>query len=66
MERYRELPLERFPAQPLWPRLLVLSHNLSVYEATYVALAEALDVPLITSDARIDRSGASRCAIETL
>lgn len=66
MESYRELPLERFPAQPLWPRLLTLSHNLSVYDATYVALAEALDAPLITSDARIDRSGAARCTVETL
>jgi predicted nucleic acid-binding protein len=48
----------------LWERVRDLNHNLSAYDAHYVALAEALELPLITCDARIKRSGAGKCAIE--
>ncbi|MFF4751460.1 hypothetical protein ACWD5R_05585 [Streptomyces sp. NPDC002514] len=37
---------------------------MSAYHAQYVALAEALAATLITSDARIERSGAAKCGIE--
>ncbi|WP_420157271.1 type II toxin-antitoxin system VapC family toxin [Nocardiopsis sp. CNT-189] len=61
---FRELPIERYEVLPLWPRLKVLRSNLSAYDAAYVALAEALDVPMITADARMARSGAARCPLE--
>jgi len=41
-----------------------LHANLSAYDAQYVALAEAVLVPLITADARIKRSSAARCEVE--
>jgi predicted nucleic acid-binding protein len=41
-----------------------LHANLSAYDAQYVALAEALHVPLITADARVKRSGVARCKVE--
>lgn len=47
------LPLDRYPARPLLPRIWELRHNLSAYDATYVALAEALGVALITSERRL-------------
>ncbi|MGH2934767.1 MAG: type II toxin-antitoxin system VapC family toxin [Gaiellaceae bacterium] len=47
------LPLDRYPARPLLPRIWELRHNLSAYDATYVALAEALGVVLITSERRL-------------
>jgi predicted nucleic acid-binding protein len=62
---YRALALDLHPTLVLWQRVRELSDNLSVYDAHYVALAESFGVPLITSDARIERSGAARCTIET-
>ena len=35
------------------PRIWALKQNLSAYDAAYVALAEALDAPLLTLDARL-------------
>jgi predicted nucleic acid-binding protein len=48
-----DLPLDRYEARPLLARIWALRHNLSGYDATYVALAEALDAPLITSERRL-------------
>ncbi|MGW5274165.1 type II toxin-antitoxin system VapC family toxin [Streptomyces sp. NPDC004044] len=62
---YQALALDLHPTLGLWQRVRELSNNLSVYDAHYVALAETFGVPLITSDARIERSGAARCTIET-
>jgi len=64
LSNYRAFPVERQDVLPLWPRLKSLHANLSAYDAQYVALAEALDVSLITADARIKRSGVARCKIE--
>lgn len=41
-----------------------LRHNLSFYDALYVALAERLDVPLLTGDARLARAPGLPCEIE--
>ncbi|MES4904996.1 MULTISPECIES: type II toxin-antitoxin system VapC family toxin [unclassified Streptomyces] len=62
---YRDLAIDRHETLILWERVKGLSSNLSVYDAQYVALAESLGLPLITSDARIDKSGVARCEIET-
>jgi predicted nucleic acid-binding protein len=64
LANYRAFPIERQDVLTLWERLKSLRANLSAYDAQYVALAEALGLPLITGDARIARSGAARCAVE--
>ena len=64
LSNYRAFPIERQDVLPLWPRLKILHANLSAYDAQYVTLAEALNVSLITADARIKRSGAARCKVE--
>lgn len=50
------LPIERHPHELLLPRAWKLRHNLSAYDAVYVALAELLDAPLWTCDERLRRA----------
>jgi predicted nucleic acid-binding protein len=61
-----ELPLARASHLPLLPRCWELRHNLSPYDASYVALAEMLEVPLLTADHRLARAPGMRCHVETL
>ena len=60
------LPIERFPHWPFLYRIWELRHNLSVYDASYVALAEALRAPLVTADSTIAESSAINCEVELL
>ena len=61
-----ELPIRRAPHRPLLRRCWELRDNLSVHDAAYVALAEALDVPLVTADARLAKAARVACAVEVL
>jgi predicted nucleic acid-binding protein len=54
-----DLPIERYPHDILVSRIWQLRENFSAYDASYVALAEALadePVPLLTADARLARA----------
>jgi predicted nucleic acid-binding protein len=64
VSNYRAFPIDRHDVLPLWSRIKILCAKLSAYDAQYVALAEALGVPLITADARIKRSKAAECSVE--
>lgn len=58
------LGLRRHASRHLWPRAWELRTNLSAYDALYVALAEQLDTPLFTADARLARAPGLRCVVE--
>jgi len=45
-----ELPFLRHAHDPLLPRIWALRRSLTAYDAAYVALAEALNAPLVTCD----------------
>lgn len=50
---WAELGISRFSSQGLLSRVWDLRDNLTAYDATYVALAEAFQCPLVTADARL-------------
>lgn len=61
-----DLPLDRAPHAPLIGRCWELWHNLTPYDAAYVALAELLEAELLTADARLAASPGTRCSIALL
>lgn len=60
---YADLRIMRYPMQPLQRRVLDLRHNLTAYDAMYVALAESFDLPLLTDDAKFAGSPGHRADI---
>lgn len=50
------IKMTRYPHATLLGRIWELRENVTAYDATYVALAEALGAPLITRDARLARA----------
>jgi predicted nucleic acid-binding protein len=61
-----DLPLQRSAHRPLVARIWELRHVVTPYDAAYVALAEALNVVLVTADARLARAPGVRCEIEAI
>jgi predicted nucleic acid-binding protein len=47
------LAITRYGHEPLADRVWALRDNLTAYDAVFVALSEALEIPLITCDARL-------------
>jgi predicted nucleic acid-binding protein len=60
------LRLERVDHVPLLARCWELRHNLTVYDASYVALAEVMGLALLTGDTRLASSPGIRCDVEVI
>lgn len=58
-----DLAIEHWPYELLATRAWQLRQNLSIYDASYVALAELLVATLVTLDRRIGGAPGTRCAI---
>lgn len=63
IETWVQLGVERVGVTGLLPRIWALRDNLSAYDAAYVALAEALAVPLLTADGRLARAPGPTCTM---
>lgn len=53
--RLADAPVQRLRTSHLTTAIWSLRHNLTAYDATYVALARELGCPLVTTDARLTR-----------
>jgi predicted nucleic acid-binding protein len=63
LDTWRRLGVIRYPVFAILERVWKLRDNLSAYDASYVALAEHLDINLLTADARLARAPDVRCAV---
>lgn len=63
---WRRLVVVRYSAASLTPRIWSLRENLTAYDAAYVALAEALQCPLVTADSRLANAAGIRCPVTVL
>ena len=61
---FSEMAIIRYPHVRFRDRLWELRANLSAYDAAFVALAEALGIPLVTADRRLARSTGHSAVIE--
>jgi predicted nucleic acid-binding protein len=61
-----DLDLHRHPHLELLTRAWRLRDNITAYDAMYVALAEALDAPVVTCDAPLAKAPGHRARIEAM
>ena len=63
VRQWGQLGVRRVEVHWLTERVWALRHNLSAYDASFVALAEALDCPLLTADVRLAGAPGPSCPI---
>jgi predicted nucleic acid-binding protein len=66
LDDLREMPLRRAHHRGLLDRAWSLRENVSFYDGLYIALAERLDLPLLTLDARLARVPGLRAGVEVI
>jgi predicted nucleic acid-binding protein len=66
LDDHAALHIKRADHEDMLERLWELRESVTAYDATYVALAEALDAPLITCDSKLTRSHGHRATVELI
>ena len=62
----RQAPIEYLPTWPYAQQMWQWRHNLSAYDAVYVALANDLRAPLVTTDSRLAKAAADLVTVLTV
>lgn len=66
LDDLRDLDLNRYPHDVFLDRIWELRHNVSAYDASYLALAEALGARLLTADTHLAGIPGARVSVELL
>ena len=66
LDDHLELFIERAPHREMLQRIWELRDSLTAYDAAYIALAEAIDAPLITCDTKLAHAHGHRAKIELI
>ena len=61
-----DLPIQRYPHEPLLGRMWQLRNNVTAYDAAYISLAEGLDAGLLTLDKALARIPGVRADVEVI
>ena len=64
LEDLTTMSISRYAHTAMLPRIWELRDNVSAYDASYIALAETLEAPLVTRDARLARAPGIRAEVE--
>ena len=66
LDDLRSMPWQEVGHSPLLGRVWELRENVTTYDASYVAVAELREVPLLTLDARLARATGPKCRFEVV
>ena len=66
LEDFSSFSIQRYAHDLFLVRIWELRHNLTAYDASYVALAEALNATLLTCDKALAKSTGHRADVESL
>jgi len=66
LQDFLDLPIERYPHDLFLNRIWQMRHNVTAYDAAYIALAEALDAVLLTTDSRLAGASGHDARIEVV
>ena len=64
LEDLTTMSISRYAHTAMLPRIWELRNNVSAYDAAYIVLAETLEAPLVTRDARLARAPGIREEVE--
>jgi len=65
-DNWRLFPVTRYPHDLFLPRIWALQQYLSAYDASYIAVAEMLNAPLVTHDGRLANAPGHKAKIELM
>ncbi len=64
LQDFLDLPIERYPHDLFLNRIWQMRHNVTAYDAAYIALAEAVDAVLLTTNARLAAASGHDARVE--